>query len=70
MSRRNRRLALMASLEKSRARGLEAAAFMQGMEAVQQAQRIDALVAAGERNELLRSMKAAALANPQQYQTN
>lgn len=69
MSRNNRRLALRASIEKSRARGLEAISTIHRLDAMRAERRIDALASAGDRVELDRAFRVAALTHPSVDQT-
>lgn len=64
MSRSTRRLALRATLEQSRARGLEAMEALRQIEVTQSERRIDALAAAGQHSELERAFRIAAITNP------
>lgn len=64
MSRSTHRLALRASIEKSRARGLETMALLRQLELAQMDRRIDSIAAAGQQAELERAFRAAAIAQP------
>lgn len=64
MSRSTRRLAIRASIERSRARSMEAMVLLQQAEQAQMDQRIDSITAAGHQRELESAFRAAAIAQP------
>lgn len=69
MSRSTRRLALRASIEKSRARGLESATLLRQLELTQHEQRVDAIEAAGQQREIERAFRIGAIAHPHTHRT-
>lgn len=69
MASTTRRLRLRASIEESRARGLETLALMRQLEMAQAERRIDSIAAAGQQADLDRAFRAAALAHPSTDQT-